>query len=110
MGPQGLQGLQGPDGQPGPAGVAGVQGPQGAPGPAFADLPAPAELLHNVSRAARDLSPRILVDPRVQVRYATRLTSSLLKLQGGLFLRAMMTASEAEDTDVSQVATLRSIA
>jgi hypothetical protein len=90
-GPQGPQGPQGAAGRPGPTGLPGVQGPRGAAGPAWLDQPSPAELVHNVVRAALDVTPRTVLDPRAGYRYWTTLASRLVKLPGGLLLRAMIT-------------------
>jgi hypothetical protein len=98
-GAQGIDGPQGPQGaagRPGPTGLPGVQGPRGAAGPAWLDQPSPAELVHNVVRAALDVSPRTVLDPRAGYRYWTTLASRLMKLQGGLLLRAMITAPDTD--------------
>jgi hypothetical protein len=68
-----------------------VQGPQGAAGPAWLYQPTPAELVAKVREAASDISLRTVVDPRLTVRYVSELTSRIVKLQGGLFLRAIVT-------------------
>jgi hypothetical protein len=57
--------------------------------------PSPAELASKVKQAALDVSPRTVLDPRVGVRYLATLTSRLVKLQGGLLLRAIV------DTDAA---------
>ncbi|MFP5369709.1 MAG: hypothetical protein ACLGI3_03045 [Actinomycetes bacterium] len=108
-GVRGLQGPQGPQGQPGPVGLPGVQGPQGASGPAWLHQPSPAVLAAKVKHAALDLSPRTLLDPRVSVRYLATLTSRLVKLQGGLFLRAI-TDTEANGRPIAERSNVRSIA
>jgi hypothetical protein len=43
-----------------------------------------------------DVSPRTVLDPRAGYRYWTTLASRLMKLQGGLLLRAMITAPDAD--------------
>jgi hypothetical protein len=92
----------------GPTGIPGVQGAPGATGPAWLVQPQPRELFRGVLRAAVDISPRTVVDPRVGYRYVTTLASKLVKLQGGLFLRAI---TPTEDTDASAAGpALRSIA
>jgi len=83
-------------GRPGPTGLPGVQGPRGAAGPAWLDQPSPAELVHNVVRAALDVTPRTVLDPRAGYRYWTTLASRLVKLPGGLLLRAMITMPDAD--------------
>jgi hypothetical protein len=77
-----------------------VQGPQGASGPAWLYQPTPAELVGKVKQAATDVSLRTVLDPRAGARYVAELTSRLVKLQGGLLLRAIVTtdASVAEVT------------
>jgi hypothetical protein len=101
-GVQGIDGLQGPQGpqgaagRPGPTGLPGVQGPHGAAGPAWLDQPSPPELVGNVVRAALDVTPRTVLDPRAGYRYWATLASRLVKLQGGLVLRAMITVSDAD--------------
>ena len=92
---QGPQGEQGPAGPVGPVGLPGVQGPQGPAGPAWLYQPSPAELASKVKQAALDVTPRTVYDPRVGVRYLGTLASRLIKLQGGLFLRAIV------DTDAA---------
>ena len=49
------------------------------------------EDLAQVREAASDVSLRTVVDPRATVRYVSELTSRIVKLQGGLFLRAIVT-------------------
>jgi hypothetical protein len=108
QGPQGVQGLPGPVG---PVGLPGVQGPQDPSGPAWLYQPSAAELASKVKQAALDVSPRTVLDPRVGVRYLRTLTSRLIKLQGGLVLRAIVdtdaAANNQPDADLSNV---RSIA
>ena len=88
-----------------------MQGPQGASGPAWLYQPSPAELASKVKQAALDVTPRTVYDPRVSVRYLAALTSTLIKLQGGLFLRAIVdtdaAANKQSGVDLSNV---RSIA
>src|SRR4051794_2846638 len=79
----------------GPVGLPGVQGPQDPSGPAWLYQPSAAELASKVKQAALDVSPRTVLDPRVGVRYLRTLTSRLIKLQGGLVLRAIV------DTDAA---------
>jgi len=78
-------------GRPGSRGVQGVQGVQGVSGPAWLYQPSPAELVANVREAASEISLRTVLDPRVGARYLTALTSRLVKLPGGLLLRAIIT-------------------
>jgi hypothetical protein len=68
------------------------------------------ELVKNVSAAAFDLSPRMLIDPRVGLRYMATLNSQLLKLQGRLFLAPMLTTPSASDQPAPAERALRSIA
>jgi len=86
--------VQGPAGAAGPTGLPGVQGVQGASGPAWLYQPSPAELVANVRQAASEVSLRTVLDPRVGARYLTALTSQLVKLQGGLLLRAIITTDD----------------
>jgi len=58
--------------------------------------PSVGELVKNVAMAAFDLNPRMLIDPRAGLRYTTNLTSRLVKLQGGLFLSAVLTTDPTE--------------
>jgi hypothetical protein len=97
-GPQGVQGEQGPPGPAGPPGIPGVQGAPGPAGPAWLVQPAPSELIRGVVRAAMDVSPRTMIDPRAGFRYLRTLTSQLVKLQGGLVLRAI-TPTEPDDSE-----------
>jgi len=78
-----------------PTGLPGVQGAQGASGPAWLYQPSPAELVANVREAAAEISLRTVLNPRVGARYLTALTSRLVKLQGGLLLRAIITTDAA---------------
>ena len=114
QGEQGVRGLQGPQGVQGPAGPAGlpgVQGPQGPAGPARLYQPSPAELASKVKQAALDVSPRTVFDPRVGVRYLATLTSRLIKLQGGLFLRVIVdTDAAANNQTGADLSNVRSIA
>jgi hypothetical protein len=107
-GPQGAQGEQGATGRVGPTGIPGAQGPRGASGPAWLDMPEPAELVRNVVRAAVAVRPRTVIDPRAGYRYLGTLASRLIKLQGGLVLRAIVTtpdttAEPAERTNMRSI-------
>jgi hypothetical protein len=73
-------------------------------------LPGTRELAMNVVRAAVDVNPRMLVDPRAQFRYATTLASRLVRLQGGLILKAVMTPQAPPADPGPEVVRLRSIA
>jgi hypothetical protein len=64
-------------------------------GPAWLYQPSTAELAAKVKQAALDVTPRTVYDPRLGVRYLATLTSRLIKLQGSLFLRAIV------DTDAA---------
>jgi hypothetical protein len=103
-GPQGPQGEQGPAGRAGPPGLPGVQ-----PGRAWLDQPSPPELVSNVVRAAFDVTPRTFIDPRAGYRYLTALASSVVKLHGGLLLRAMITEPDPTDAPADR-SHVRSIA
>ena len=108
---QGPQGEQGPAGPAGPVGLPGVQGPQGPAGPAWLYQPSPAELAAKVKQAALDVTPRTVYDPRVGVRYLATLTSRLIKLQGGLVLRAIVdTDAAANHQSGADLSNVRSIA
>jgi hypothetical protein len=108
---QGPQGVQGPAGPAGPAGLPGVQGPQGPSGPAWLHQPSPAELVSKVAQAARNVTPRTVLDPREGFRYFATLTSRLVQLQGGLFLRAIVdTDAAANNQPAADLSNVRSIA
>ncbi|HSP38770.1 MAG TPA: hypothetical protein VLR26_13560, partial [Frankiaceae bacterium] len=96
-------------GAPGPVGLPGVQGPQGASGPAWSDQPSPAELVAKVREAAFDLTPRTVLDPRLSARYVSNLVSKIVKLQGGLLLRAIVTINEVEASESADRSNVRSI-
>jgi hypothetical protein len=71
-------------------------------------MPEPSELVRNVVRAAIAVRPRTVIDPRAGYRYLSTLASRLLKLQGGLVLRAIITAPDttvepAEHTNVRSI-------
>jgi len=91
-------------------GLPGVQGAQGPTGPAWLYQPTPAELVAKVREVALDVSPRTLLNPREAAAYATALTSALIKLQGGLFLRAIVTTEHAAETTPVDMSNVRSIA
>jgi hypothetical protein len=108
---QGPQGVQGPAGPAGPVGLPGVQGPQGPAGPAWLYQPSPAELASKVKQAALDVTPRTVFDPRLGVRYLATLTSRLIKLQGGLVLRAIVDTDAAANNQAgADLSNVRSIA
>ena len=108
---QGPQGEQGPAGPAGPVGLPGVQGPQGPSGPAWLYQPSTAELAAKVKQAALDVTPRTVFDPRLGARYLATLTSRLIKLQGGLFLRAIVdTDAAANKQPGADLSNVRSIA
>jgi hypothetical protein len=89
----------------------GVQGPQGPAGPAWLYQPSPAELAAKVKQAALDVSPRTVFDPRLGARYLATLTSRLIKLQGGLVLRAIVdTDAAANHQSGADLSNVRSIA
>jgi len=50
------------------------------------------------------------VDPRIGARYLTTLASRLVKLQGGLLLRAVVTTDAAVQAPVTDRSNVRSIA
>ena len=88
-----------------------MQGPQGPAGPAWLYQPSPAELANEVKQAALDVTPRTVYDPRVGVRYLATLTSRLIKLQGGLVLRAIVdTDAAANNQTGADRSNVRSIA
>jgi len=108
---QGPQGEQGPAGPAGPVGLPGVQGPQGPSGPAWLYQPTAAELASKVKQAALDVTPRTVLDPRLGARYLATLTSRLIRLQGGLFLRAIVdTDAGANNQTGADLSNVRSIA
>ncbi|MCX6464609.1 MAG: hypothetical protein NTW05_13630 [Pseudonocardiales bacterium] len=73
--------------------------------------PVPSDLVRNVVRAALDVTPRTLLDPRAGYRYWTTLASRLVKLQGGLVLRAVLTEDEPHaGTSLSDRSNVRTIA
>jgi hypothetical protein len=59
--------------------------------------------------AVKDISPRTVIDPRLGYRYVATVTSRVVKLQGGLVLRAIVTTPEAPAAS-DPMAKLRSIA
>jgi hypothetical protein len=64
-----------------------------------------------VKQAALNVTPRTVFDPRVGVRYVATLTSRLVKLQGGLFLRAIFdTDAAAHAQPLADRSNVRSIA
>lgn len=101
QGPRGIAGPQGPQGEPGPAGpagppgVPGVQGAPGSSGPAWTVRSQPAELVGNVVRAASNVTPRTMIDPRAGYQYLVTLSTEMIKLQSGLLRQAI---SRTEDT------------
>jgi hypothetical protein len=52
--------------------------------------------VHNIVRAALDVTPRTVLDPRAGYRYCATLVSRLVKLPGGLLLRAMITVPDTD--------------
>lgn len=116
IGEQGEPGDKGPRGTIGPQGEQGErgeQGPRGVTGPAWLYQPTSMQLLAGVLEAALDVSPRTVLDPRVGIRYWTKLMSRVVKFQGGLLLRTMITTDlpiqqTAEDEDLHD--NVRSIA
>jgi hypothetical protein len=107
---QGSQGEQGPAGARGPVGLPGVQGQQGATGPAWVNQASTAELTASLKEAAFDVSARTFVDPRVGAKYVSTLISRLVKLQGGLFLQAIITPRADVTTETADRSNVRSIA
>ncbi len=90
-GERGAAGTPGPAGGRGPVGPEGPTGPAGPSGPARWSLPTTTELVGNITEAALDLSPRTILDPRVGLRYVANLTTAMIRLPGGLLLRAVVT-------------------
>jgi hypothetical protein len=108
---QGPQGVQGSAGPAGPVGLPGVQGLQCPAGPAWLYQPSPAELAAKVKQAALEVSPGTVFDPRVGARYLATLTSRLIKLQGGLVLRAIVDTDAAANNQAgADLSNVRSIA
>ena len=60
--------------------------------------------------AAADVSPRTLANPRLGARYVAQLTSRLVKLQGGLLLRAIITTDIRVQAELGDRSNVRSIA
>ena len=59
----------------------------------------------------RDVTPRTVFDPRLGARYLATLTSRLIKLQGGLVLRAIVdTDAAANHQSGADLSNVRSIA
>ena len=56
------------------------------------------------------MSVRTLIDPRVSARNVSNLTSRLLKLQGGLLLRAVLTTDMPVHATPATVRNIGSIA
>jgi hypothetical protein len=68
-------------------------------------------LAAKVKQAALDVTPRTVYDPRLGVRYLATLTSRLVKLQGGLVLRAIVdTDGSANKQSGADLSNVRSIA
>lgn len=82
-------------------GVPGVQGAPGSTGPAWLTQPQPTELFRSVLRAAANVSPRTVIDPRVGFRYLTTLASKVVQLQGGLVLRVITPTDDTTEADTS---------
>ena len=84
---------------------------QGVPAPSGPRYqPTPAELVANVKGAALDLSPRTLLNPRSGLRYAGPVATRLIKLQGRLLLRALVTTDTTSNPVVRDRSHVRSIA
>jgi hypothetical protein len=69
----------------------------------------PVELVRDVIRAATNVTPRTVLDPRVGYQYVAKLTSRVMKLQAGLIIRAILTTAEVSDTSADR-SNVRSIA
>jgi hypothetical protein len=63
-----------------------------------------------VITAVRGFSPRTVLDPREGLLYTARLTSRLVKLQGGLVLWAVMTRPHQPQAELASVDRIRSVA
>ena len=63
-----------------------------------------------MKHAALDVSPRTVLDPRVGVRYLATLASRLVKLQGGLVLRAIVDTEDGADQAAARPSNVRFIA
>ncbi|MBA2624855.1 MAG: collagen-like protein, partial [Acidimicrobiia bacterium] len=116
QGAPGIAGIQGPQGAPGPtgpggqAGIRGIQGPQGSVGSFLSSQPRPIDLVREAAAAVVAVNPRMLVDPRETVRYATTLATRLMKVQGSLLLRAMLVDDESTEGTDPELGKIRSIA
>ncbi len=76
-----------------------------------AGRPCPAELASKVKQAAMDVTPRSVFNPRLGARYLATLTSGLIKLQGGLILRAIVDTDAAANNQTGpDLSNVRSIA
>jgi hypothetical protein len=106
---QGPQGAQGAPGRAGPTGLPGVQGPRGAAGPVVFNKPNPSELIGDVLRAALDVTPRTVLDPRAGYRYWTTLASKMVKLPSGMALRAILSTADVHEAPADR-SNVRSIA
>jgi hypothetical protein len=76
----------------------------------WAGVPTVAELVKNVSLAAMDLNPRMLVDPREGIRYVATLVARHMQLQSGLILRSVLNTQPTQDAAPHAADNIRSIA
>jgi hypothetical protein len=72
--------------------------------------PTPRQLMANVITAARDFRPRTVLDPREGFLYTARLTSRMVKLQGGLMLWAIMTPPVEPEAELASVDRIHAVA
>ena len=87
-----------------------MQGPQGPTGPAWLYQPSAADLLALVKEAVNDVSARTVLDPRAAARYVANVTSRLIKLQGGLLLKAIVTTDGSANEVTATESNVRYIA
>lgn len=59
--------------------------------------PEPIELIGDILRAAVDVTPRTVFDPRVGYRYWATLAAKVVKLPSGLALRAILCSADVPE-------------
>jgi hypothetical protein len=67
-------------------------------------------LVANLAGAAKELSVRTVVNPRVGYRYVATLASQVVKTTGGLLLHAIVTTAEEPAEAVAERSNVRAIA
>jgi hypothetical protein len=67
-------------------------------------------LLERVKEAVADVSARTMLDPMAAARYLANVTSRLIKLQGGLLLKAIVTTQGSANEVTATESNIRYIA